>query len=69
MRDAVEAQFAGLTGGGVIRGLDRIRRRRNELEYPDRTTPIGDEEIEDALRVAIDIIEFAERLVGEMPVY
>jgi HEPN domain-containing protein len=61
--DVVRAQFPGVPG---LASLDRIRRRRNQAEYPDLRSydPITAEEASDAIRVAGDCISSAERLLG-----
>lgn len=37
VRDAVVAQFASLPGGDALLSFDRLRRRRNDIEYPAGT--------------------------------
>lgn len=61
--DAVRAQFPGVPG---LSSLDRLRRRRNQAEYPDPASydPITIEESEDAVRVATECIASVERLLA-----
>ena len=60
--DAIRAQFPGVPG---LTSLDRLRRRRNQAEYPDPRNydPITAEEANDAIKVASDCIASAERLL------
>lgn len=61
--EAMNAQFPGVAG---LKSIDRLRRRRNQAEYPDPSSydPVTTEESEDALTVAVDCIEAANRLVA-----
>ena len=58
----MRAQFPGVPG---LTSLDRLRRRRNQAEYPDPTgyNPIAAEEASEAIQVAVDGIASAERLL------
>ena len=60
--EATGAQFPGVPG---LSSLDRIRRRRNQAEYPDPRSydPITTEEADDAIHVASDCIASVERLL------
>lgn len=60
--DTIRAQFPGVPG---LTSLDRLRRRRNQAEYPDPRSydPITAEEANDAIRVAGDCVTSAERLL------
>jgi HEPN domain-containing protein len=60
--DAVSVQFPGVPG---LRSLDRLRRRRNQAEYPDPRSydPITPEEADEAVRVASDCVASAARLL------
>jgi len=60
--DAIRAQFPGVPG---LTSLDRLRRRRNQAEYPDPRSydPIISEEAEEAIRIASDCITSTERLL------
>ena len=69
LREAVTAQFASLTGGGVLRSFDRLRRRRNDIEYPDGDSGIDLDEVDEALARAVEIVAYAEKLVDKLPVF
>lgn len=69
VRDAVIAQFGELTGGKVLRPFDRLRRRRNEIEYPSGSTSLDNDELVEALRRAEAMVAFAEKLVDRLPVF
>ena len=58
----MRAQFPGVPG---LTSLDRLRRRRNQAEYPDPTgyNPIAAEEASEAIQVAVACIASAERLL------
>lgn len=60
--DAIRAQFPGVPG---LTSLDRLRRRRNQAEYPDPSSydPIMADEADDAIKVAEDCIASSERLL------
>jgi hypothetical protein len=60
--DTISAQFPGVPG---LASLDRLRRRRNQAEYPDPRSydPVTSEEAHDAIRVAGDCVASAERLL------
>lgn len=61
--EAMNAQFPGVAG---LKSIDRLRRRRNQAEYPDPSNydPVTSEESEGALTVASDCIEAASRLLA-----
>jgi hypothetical protein len=61
--DAVRAQFPGVPG---LSSLDRLRRRRNQTEYPEPRAydPVTTDEIADAIRVANDCLDAARRLIA-----
>lgn len=61
--DAVEAQFPGVPG---FMSLDRVRRRRNQGEYPDpaRYDAITIDEAREAIDVASAAIQAARGLVA-----
>jgi hypothetical protein len=69
VRDAVNAQFGDLSGGQALRPFDRLRRRRHDIEYPDSATSVDADEVEEALRRAQDMVEFANKLIDHLPVY
>jgi HEPN domain-containing protein len=60
--EATGAQFPGVAG---LKSLDRVRRRRNQAEYPDPAgyDPITEEEASEALDVAEATIGAARRLL------
>ena len=60
--DTIRAQFPGVPG---LTSPDRLRRRRNQAEYPDLRSydPITPEEANDAIRVAGDCVTSAEPLL------
>jgi HEPN domain-containing protein len=60
--DAMRAQFPGVPG---LTSLDRLRRRRNQAEYPDFRSydPITTDEANDAIEVARQCIASAARLL------
>ena len=56
--------------GAVLRPFDRMRRRRNGLEYPDFEAPaLAPADVEEDLRRAEAIVELAVRTLDEMPPY
>jgi hypothetical protein len=67
IRDAVLAQFGDLSGGEALRPYDRLRRRRNDIEYPDSSTSADADEIDEGLQRATAIVEYAERLMEHLP--
>ena len=60
--ESVRAQFPGVPG---LTSLDRIRRRRNQAEYPDPAgyDPITTEEATECIQVAVSCVASAERLL------
>ena len=60
--DAIRAQFPGVPG---LTSLDRLRRRRNQAEYPNPTSydPITVDEANDAIETAGRCVSSANRLV------
>ena len=60
--EAIRAQFPKVPG---LSSLDRLRRRRNQAEYPDPRgyDPISSDEASDAINVACDCIASAEKLL------
>jgi hypothetical protein len=69
LREAIFAQFSGLSGGAVLKPFDRLRRRRNELEYPGGVPSIDPEEVGEALARSAEMVQFAEKLIEQLPVY
>jgi predicted RNA-binding protein with PUA-like domain len=59
----MRAQFPGAPG---LTSLDRLRRRRNQAEYPNPTgyDPISTEEANEAIQVAVACVTSAERLLA-----
>lgn len=60
--DVIRAQFPGVPG---LNSLDRLRRRRNQAEYPDPKSydPITSAEAKEAIDVALGCVTSAERLL------
>lgn len=61
--EAVNAQFPGVAG---LKSIDRLRRRRNQAEYPDpqHYDPITNDEVDDAIEVARACLTAAEKLIA-----
>jgi hypothetical protein len=62
--EAVEAQFPGVPG---LKSLDRLRRRRNQAEYPDPAgyDPITLDETNEAIAVAVSAVDSSRRLIEQ----
>ena len=60
IREAVDAQFSRLPGGEAVRPFDRLRRRRNDIEYPDGDSGVDADEVDEALERATGIVDYAE---------
>lgn len=60
--DAIHAQFPGVPG---LVSIDRLRRRRNQAEYPNPTSydPITVDEAKDAIEVADGCVSSTGRLL------
>ena len=60
--DSVTAQFPNVPG---LKSIDRMRRRRNQSEYPEPSTydPVTTEEADDAVAVASECVSTATRLI------
>lgn len=60
--EAVRAQFPGVPGPA---SLDRLRRRRNQAEYPQPRSydPVHPDEVDDAITVASQCLDSARRLL------
>jgi hypothetical protein len=69
IREAVLAQFGELTGGEVFRPYDRLRRRRNDIEYPDGATSADEAEVDEGIERASAIVEYAGRLLEHLQPY
>jgi CheY-like chemotaxis protein len=61
--DAMNAQFPGVDG---LKSIDRLRRRRNQAEYPDPQNydPVTTDEVHDALAAARRSLDAAAKLIG-----
>lgn len=61
--DAMRAQFPGVPG---LTSLDRLRRRRNQAEYPNPASydPITVDEAKDAIDTANECVSSANRLLS-----
>ena len=61
--EAINAQFPGIGG---LKSIDRLRRRRNQAEYPDPRNydPVATDEVKDAIETAEACLGAAERLVS-----
>ncbi len=61
--EAMNAQFPGVAG---LKSIDRLRRRRNQAEYPDphNYDPVTTKEVEDAIGAARDCLAAAQKLIG-----
>jgi HEPN domain-containing protein len=60
--ETMRAQFPGVPG---LTSLDRLRKRRNQAEYPSPAGygPITEEEADEAIEVAVACVTSAERLL------
>lgn len=60
--ESIRAQFPGVPG---LTSLDRLRRRRNQAEYPNPTSydPITVDEANDAIQTARECVSSASRLL------
>lgn len=61
--EAIDAQFPGVPG---LRSLDRLRRRRNQGEYPDPMgyDPITHDEVGEAISTARTTVDSVRRLLA-----
>lgn len=61
--EAMNAQFPSVAG---LKSIDRIRRRRNQAEYPDpqHYDPITADEVDDAIEAARACLSAAEKLLA-----
>lgn len=67
LREAAMAQFGGLPGAQPLRAFDRLRRRRNAVEYLEAEVDV--DEAAEAHARAGEIVEFARKLVDRLPTY
>ena len=60
--EAINAQFPGVEG---LKSIDRLRRRRNQAEYPDPRDydPVTKDEVDDAIAAASACVNAAETLL------
>jgi hypothetical protein len=66
VRDAVTAQLDPPLGG-VLRPFDRLRRRRNQVEYPSTAAPgVSAEEVERDVPKVEQIIDVAAKVLDQM---
>lgn len=62
--DAVAAQFSGQPGAEILRRLHRLRRRRNESEYPNLNSPgVTSSDTLEALAIAEATIAFSRTMI------
>ena len=61
--EAINAQFPGVAG---LKSIDRLRRRRNQAEYPDPQSydPVTLDEVQDAIEAARACVVAAEKLTA-----
>ena len=61
--EAINAQFPGVDG---LKSVDRLRRRRNQAEYPDPQNydPVTTDEVADAVDAARACVSAAEKLIA-----
>jgi len=61
--DAMRAQFPGVDG---LKSIDRLRRRRNQAEYPDPQNydPVTTDEVHDAIAAARSSLDAAGKLIA-----
>lgn len=63
--DAVRAQFDEAGGTGLFGQVNRLRRRRNALEYPTEDSPgVTKDDAEQALTTARKAVDTAQRLLA-----
>jgi hypothetical protein len=66
VRDAVSAQLDPPLGG-VLRPFDRLRRRRNQVEYPSSEAPtVTAEEVDRDLPKVGQILDLADKVLDQM---
>lgn len=67
--DAVVAQLDPPLGG-TLRPVDRMRSRRNRLEYPSADVPaVTDDEVAETLPKVDDVLDTAAKVLDAMPVW
>jgi hypothetical protein len=56
--------------GGALRPVDRMRARRNRIEYPSPgVAPVTDKEVAETLPKAVMVIDAATRVLDAMPTW
>jgi hypothetical protein len=66
VREAVSAQLDPPLGN-VLRPFDRLRRRRNQVEYPSSTSPtVASDEVGRDVPKVHEIIDVAARVLDQM---
>jgi HEPN domain-containing protein len=60
--DAARAQFGNVLGA-LLRPLPRLKRRRNEVEYPDVDVTVDPEEVAELVEQANSVVEAARQLL------
>jgi hypothetical protein len=53
----------------VLRPFDRLRRRRNDIEYSDGDSGVDADEVDEALERATKIVNYAEEVIERLPVF
>jgi hypothetical protein len=65
--EAARAQFGGSSVGSVFRHLDRMRRRRNQIEYPSVASDhLTESELAQAVAQAREVVNVAGRLLEQL---
>lgn len=63
--ETVREQFNGANGVQVFGRIDRLRRRRNESEYPDRDSlDVTEADAAAAIEIALEAIDSARKLLA-----
>ncbi len=65
---AFEAQF-GRSMGSYLRSVNRIRVRRNELEYPHKSTSVEADEVFEDMPAGTKIVEACQALLDQLDVF
>ena len=53
----------------MLRALDRLRRRRNYIEYPGGDSGVDTDEVDEALERAEGIVAYAGEVIETLPVF
>lgn len=67
LRETIDAQLGGLPGARPLQAFDRLRRRRNAVEYLDAGIDV--DEAAEAHERASELVVFAERILHQLPPY